>query len=89
MLASQGFHPDCSIHFIFVSVLTASVGLWEALKPWDTEPCRVPYFATPSVAAITCANTGQMLTTDVNPNVLSPIHFKNAFHGQRIALESK
>lgn len=63
-------------------------GLWEVLKPWGPEPCRVPYFATPSVAAIACANTGQMLTADFNPNVLSPLHFKNALHGQRTTLQS-
>lgn len=48
----------------------------------------VPYFANPSVAAITWAATGQMLTADFNPNVLSPLHFKNALHEQRTILQS-
>lgn len=64
--APQGFCQDFSIHFIFVSLLTVPGGLWEVLKPWGPGPCRVPYFANPSVAAITCANTGQMLTADFN-----------------------
>lgn len=84
----KGFHQDFSIHFIFVSLLAVSGGLWEVFKPQGPELCRVPYFANPSVASIACANTGQMLTADFNPNFLSPLHFKNPLHGQRTILES-
>lgn len=73
---------------IFASLLTVSGGLWNVLELWGQEPCRVPYFANPSLAAIACASTGQMLTVDFNPNVLSPLHFKNVLHGQGATLES-